>query len=683
MHEIAFLQDLAVVMIVAGLVTVVFHRFKQPVVLGYILAGVIIGPHTPPFPFIKNQETIQTLAELGVILLMFSLGLEFSLRKLRQVGHTAFIAAFLEILLMVWVGYEAGRLFRWSAMDSIFLGAMLSVSSTTIIVKALAELGKSKERFAELIFGILIIEDILAIVMIALLSGIAMTGSLQVRDVAATLAKLGLFLVATIVVGLLAVPRLLGYVARFKSNEMLLVTVLGLCFGCSLLALKLGYSVALGAFIIGAVIAEAREIGRIEILTEPIRDMFSAIFFVAIGLLIDPAMLLEHWLPVLVISLVVVIGKVVTCSFGTFVAGNDTRTALRVGMGLSQIGEFSFIIASLGVTLHVTSGFLYPIAVAVSAITTLLTPYLIKGADGLVTWFDREAPRSLVGSLELYTQWVGRLGGQRHASMAWVRKWLWQIGLNAALIAVVFVSIAFIAKNPPRWLGQLGLDEGTINSALWLAAVILSLPMLIATFRKLQALGLLVAELKVSPTAAGERTAAIRAVIAHLIPGAGIVALGLYVLALSSAVLPPLKVLLLLLIVVGLVTGLLWRSFIRIYAKAQVTLEQTFANPPAPRHEPPPAPLPSILRDADLETVSVASSSAAAGKLIRELRLRTVTGASIVGIERNGASIINPDPDEELQAGDRVLILGNRAQLDAARALFEKPEGAAGILPAE
>src|SRR5256885_8498797 len=259
MHGIAFLQDLAVVMIVAGLVAVLCHRFKQPVVLGYILAGLIIGPHTPPVPFIKDQETIQTLAELGVILLMFSLGLEFSLRKLKQVGTTAFIAASLEILLMVWVGYEAGRLFRWSAMDSIFLGAMLSISSTTIIVKALAELGKSKERFAELIFGILIIEDILAIVMLALLSGIAMTGSLSVREVASTIGKLTLFLVATLVAGLLAVPRFLGYVARFKSNEMLLIAVLGLCFGFSLLAVKLGYSVALGAFVIGAVIAEARK----------------------------------------------------------------------------------------------------------------------------------------------------------------------------------------------------------------------------------------------------------------------------------------------------------------------------------------------------------------------------------------------------------------------------------------
>src|SRR5262245_23119263 len=213
MHGVGFLQDLAVVMIVAGLVTVIFHRFKQPVVLGYIIAGVIIGPHTPPFPLIHNENTIKTLAELGVILLMFSLGLEFSLRKLRRVGGAAFIAAFLEILLMVWVGYEIGRLFGWAEMDSIFLGAILSVSSTTIIIKALSGLGKTKERFAQLIFGILIIEDILAIAMIALLSGIAMTGTLKAAEVGMTLGKLGIFLVVSLVVGLIAVPRLIAYVA--------------------------------------------------------------------------------------------------------------------------------------------------------------------------------------------------------------------------------------------------------------------------------------------------------------------------------------------------------------------------------------------------------------------------------------------------------------------------------------
>lgn len=676
MHGITFLQDLAVVMIVAGLVTVLFHRFKQPVVLGYIIAGVIIGPHTPPFPFIHDEETIRTLSELGVILLMFSLGLDFSLRKLRQVGGTAFIAAFLEILLMVWVGYEIGHFFGWSTMDCVFLGAILSVSSTTIIVKALAELGKSKERFAQLIFGILIIEDILAIAMIALLSGIAMTGSLNVSDVGYTLGKLSIFLVASLVAGLLAVPRLLGYVARFKSNEMLLITVLGLCFGFSMLAVKLGYSVALGAFLIGAVIAESREIHRIETLIEPIRDMFSAVFFVAIGLLIDPGILAAYWLPVLVITVAVVIGKILTCSFGTFVGGNDSRTSLRVGMGLAQIGEFSFIIASLGLTLNVTSKFLYPIAVAVSAITTLLTPYLIKSADGMVNRFDRLAPRALVKGLEVYTSWVGQLG-QRPSSMAakLIRRWCIQMALNAALIAAVFVATAFIGQNPPAWLKLLELGEDWLKSALWLAAVILSLPMFIATFKKLQALGLLLAETRVTEQAAGERTAAIRAIVAQTVPIAGILILSLYILVLSSTLLPTFNVLLVLLVLVMLIGVLLWRSFVRIYSKAQVALQETLSQPPAVRHEASPAALPSLLREADLELVSLSGGLAVIGRRIRELQLRTATGASIVGIERDGAKVINPGPEEELQAGDRVLILGTPTQLANARSALLRPPG--------
>src|SRR5438445_8040425 len=464
MHAAALLQDLAVVMIVAGLVTVVFHRLKQPVVLGYIVAGVIIGPHTPPFPLIQSQETITTLSELGVVLLMFSLGLEFSLRKLRQVGGTAFIAAFLQMLLMIWAGYEIGRMFGWHIMDSLFLGAMLSISSTTIVVKALADLGKSKERFAQLIFGILIIEDILAIVLIALLSGIAMTGTLSVTNLGMTVGKLGIFLVFALVMGLIAVPPLLAYVAKFKSNEMLLITVLGLCFGSSLLALKLGYSVALGAFIIGAVVAEAREIHRIEILTEPIRDMFSAVFFVAIGLLIDPRLLWQYWLPVTVITIAVVLGQGLSCAFGTFVAGNDTRTSLRVGMGLAQIGEFSFIIAALGLSLKVTSEFLYPIAVAVSAFTTLLNPYLIKNSDLFVSWFDRAAPQWLVNYLALYTQWLGRLGSQRHTSMATklARRWFGQMALNAVLMAALFGGAAFFALHQPDWFKELRFGTETV-----------------------------------------------------------------------------------------------------------------------------------------------------------------------------------------------------------------------------
>ena len=409
MHQTSFLQDLAIVMSVAALATVLFRQFKQPVVLGYILAGLVIGPHTPPFALIADEHAIETLAELGIIFLMFALGLEFSLRKLRKVGATAFIAASLEILLMILAGYGLGRAFGWNQMDSIFLGAILSISSTTIIIKALEGLGKTRERFASLIFGILIVEDILAIVMIALLSGFARTGQLEAEAVGMTILSLGSFLGILLVAGLIIVPRLLNYVARFKSDEMLLITVVGLCFGISIVTVKLGYSVALGAFLIGAIIAEARQIYKIETLMHPVRDLFSAVFFVSIGMLIDPALLAKYAVPILAITVVVVLGKVFSCAFGTFVAGNDLRTSLRVGMGLAQIGEFSFIIASLGLSLNVTSDFIYPIAVAVSSLTTLLTPYLIKNSDGLVEWFHRVAPKPMLQAIDAYSERVGDL----------------------------------------------------------------------------------------------------------------------------------------------------------------------------------------------------------------------------------------------------------------------------------
>jgi CPA2 family monovalent cation:H+ antiporter-2 len=401
-HALTFLEDLAVVMIVAGLVTIVFQRLRQPVVLGYMIAGIIIGPHTPPFPLITDQKAIDTLAELGIIFLMFSLGLEFSLRHLRRVGVAALSSAILEIGIMLGSGYAIGRAFGWRELDSIFLGAMISISSTTIIVKALEELGRAKEESSQLIFGILIVEDLLGIAMIALLTGFATTGRVDPAEALLTVGRLVLFLGIVVLPGLFLVPRLLSAIARLRGDETLLITVLGLCFGVSLASAKLGYSVALGAFITGALIAESREIGRVQALTEPIRDMFSAVFFVAIGLLIDPRLIATHAVPIVAISAVIVLGKVFTCALGALLSGRDMRTSLRVGMGLAQIGEFSFIIAALGTSLRVTSDFLYPIVVCVSAITTFLTPYLMRWSDPLAEAVHRAAPKGITAVIERY-----------------------------------------------------------------------------------------------------------------------------------------------------------------------------------------------------------------------------------------------------------------------------------------
>ncbi|WP_372821796.1 cation:proton antiporter [Pseudomonas parafulva] len=580
MHAISFIQDLAVIMLVAGVVTILFHRLRQPVVLGYIVAGFIIGPHTPPFGLIHDEDTIKTLAELGVIFLMFCLGLEFSLRKLFKVGATAFIAAFLEIVLMIWIGFEIGRWFGWSTMDSLFLGAILAISSTTIIVKALNDLKMKNERFAQLIFGVLIVEDILGIGIIALLSGIAVSGTVSSGEVFSTVGKLSLFMIVALVIGILLVPRLLAYVAKFESNEMLLITVLGLCFGFCLLVVKLEYSMVLGAFLIGAIMAESRQLLKIERLIEPVRDLFSAIFFVAIGLMIDPQVLIDYAWPIVVITLAVVLGKMLSCGMGAFIAGNDGSTSLRVGMGLSQIGEFSFIIAALGMTLQVTSDFLYPVAVAVSAITTLLTPYLIRAADPLSIRLGKVVPQRLSRVLSLYGEWLRNIQPQGEGAMlaAMIRRILLQVGVNLALVIAIFFSGGYFAVRIGTWLSEWIGDVGQQKAVIWGAALLLSLPFLIAAYRKLKALSMLLAEMGVKPEMAGRHTQRVRRVIAEVIPLLSLLVIFLLLSALSASILPTNELLLVIAVVAAVVVALLWRWFVRVHTRMQIALLETLEN---------------------------------------------------------------------------------------------------------
>ena len=580
MHAISFIQDLAVIMLVAGVVTILFHRFKQPVVLGYIVAGFIIGPHTPPFGLIHDEQTIKTLAELGVIFLMFCLGLEFSLRKLFKVGATAFIAAFMEITLMIWIGYEIGRWFDWNTMDSLFLGAILAISSTTIIVKALNDLKMKNERFAQLIFGVLIVEDILGIGIIALLSSIAVSGSVSPEEVFSTVGKLSLFMIVALVIGILLVPRVLAYVARFESNEMLLITVLGLCFGFCLLVVKLEYSMVLGAFLIGAIMAESRQLIKIERLIEPVRDLFSAIFFVAIGLMLDPAILWEYALPIVVITCAVVLGKMLSCGLGAFIAGNDGRTSLRVGMGLSQIGEFSFIIAALGMTLQVTSSFLYPVAVAVSVLTTLMTPYLIRAADPLSLKLAQVMPNRVSRVFALYGEWLRSIQPQGEGALlaAMIRKILLQVGVNLALVISIFFAGGYFAPRIAEYLQGWVMKSSWQNGLIWGAALLLSLPFLIAAYRKLKALSMLLAEMGVKPEMAGRHTQRVRRIIAEVIPILSLLVIFLLLSALSASILPTNELLIVIAVVAAGVAAVLWRWFIRVHTRMQVALLETLDN---------------------------------------------------------------------------------------------------------
>lgn len=672
MHNDAFLQDLAVVMLVAGVVTVLFHAVKQPVVLGYILAGAVIGPHLLPRSLVTSQESVQTLAELGVVFLLFRLGLEFNLRKISEVGPTAFIVAPLETALLFFAGFEIGQVFAWPTMDCIYLGGIMMISSTTIIAKTLADMGKNREPFAQAIYGILIVEDIIAVLLIASLSTVTQGGGLDWASIVGLLFRLSEFVIVAIVLGLLVVPWLLRFVGRFRGDETLLVTVLGLCFGMALLASKLGFSVALGAFIMGALMAESDEIRRIERITAPLRDMFSAVFFVAIGMLINPGVLREHALAVAVITVALIVGKLLACSFGSFLAGYERGTALRVGLGLGQIGEFSFIIAALGASLGATSSYLYPIAVSVSAITTVLTPYLIRNADTLVALHDRLAPESLKNYQRDYIDWVRRVRSRRAADpvRAIVRRIFLQLTVNVALIAAFFIAAMYVQRQEPGWLQRLPPWTGGPKTVLCLAALICSLPVIVAFLRKLQALSMILSELAIREQASQRQKVALRTLLSNTILFAGAVAMSVLILALSAPLLPPLKILFLLCVLAALLAMLLRAHFVRLYSRAQNILHDTLARTHHV-HEPAPARfLPPLLDQADLRTLTLPASAAAAQKSIGELQLRTRSGSSIIAIRRGETTIHNPNPTLTLAGGDELLLLGDAEQLHTAESLL-------------
>jgi CPA2 family monovalent cation:H+ antiporter-2 len=583
MHEIGFLRDLAMVMLVAGATTIIFQRLRWPVLLGYILAGVLIGPHTPGM-LVADPRAIDDISNLGVVLLMFTLGLEFSLRKLREVGIGVLAVAVAEVGLMLWIGTGIGGLFGWKGMDSLFLGAIVSLSSTMVATRTLAEGGNKNKSFAKLVVGLLVAEDMLTILMLTMLTAVAIGGTVQAETAFTLIGHLGLFVVAGMVLGLLLLPRLVDYVAGFGQDETLLVSVLGICFGASLLAAWMGFSVALGAFLAGAVVAESNSVGKVMRLVEPLRDMFAALFFVAIGLKIDPAMLLPYIVPALLIAAIVIVGKTTACALGIFLVGHDPRTALRSGLGMAQIGEFSFVIATLGLSLGVVSDFIYPVAVAVSVVCMAVSPLLNRSAGGLIRGLRGVTPRPLRLLATSYSGWLENLKpvNESAAVAAIFRRLLWHIAINILLVVTLFVIGAYVNANNWSAFSMLGIDRDLRHTLIWACALFLSLPLLIAIYRKAEALGMLMAEIGIRERFAGSYTHPIRTVLSRIIPLATLLALGLLVSALGAAILPPRGVALSLLVLGVLLAVVLWRSLVKIHARLQAALRETLAKPPPP-----------------------------------------------------------------------------------------------------
>lgn len=402
-HLPTIISDLSMILLVAGITTLLFKRLNQPLVLGYIVAGIITGPHFSFFPTVADTANIQTWSEIGVIFLMFALGLEFSFYKLKSVGSTAFIATSIAVGGMLVLGYLAGSLLGWSHLDCLFLGGMLSMSSTAIVIKAFDDFNIKAERFAQIVFGMLIIEDIAGIVMMVILPTLAVSGSGSGTEILSSILRLVFFLVLWFVCGMYLVPTVFKRAKNLLNDETLLVASIGLCLGMVVMVTRMGFSSALGAFIMGSLIAEAPSAEHIEHVVKPVKDLFGAVFFVSVGMLVDPQLLAEYALPVILLALVTMVGQVSFSIIGVLASGHNLHTSVKCGFALCQIGEFSFILANLGTALGVTSSFLYPIIVAVSVITTFATPFLIKVAEPAYGLIIKLLPKKVLELIERYT----------------------------------------------------------------------------------------------------------------------------------------------------------------------------------------------------------------------------------------------------------------------------------------
>ena len=460
------IADLALILICAGVMTLLFKKLKQPLVLGYIVAGFLAGPHIAWTPSVVDTADIKVWADIGVVFLLFALGLEFSFKKIVKVGGAAIIAACTVIFCMILLGVAVGSACGWKRMDCLFLGGMIAMSSTTIIYKAFDDLGLLKKQFTGLVLSVLILEDILAIVLMVILSTMAVSHHFEGMEMLESIAKLLFFLILWFVVGIYAIPELLKRCRRLMSEETMLIVALGLCFGMVVLAERTGFSAAFGAFIMGSILAETVEAEKIEGLVKPVKDLFGAIFFVSVGMMVDPAMIVGYAFPILVITLAVLLGQAVFGTFGFLLSGQPLKTAMQCGFSLTQIGEFAFIIASLGVSLDVTSHFLYPIVVAVSVITTFLTPYMIRLAGPASAFVDARLPEKWKTFLSRYASGSHTVNHEslwRRLIVALVRIVTVYSIICVAIIALSFrFLVPFCTGHLPEFWGPLAAAVVTV-----------------------------------------------------------------------------------------------------------------------------------------------------------------------------------------------------------------------------
>lgn len=656
------ISDLALILICAGVMTLVFKKLKQPLVLGYIVAGFLCSPHFAFTPSVVDEANIDLWSEIGVIFLLFALGLEFSIKKLLKVGSSAIISACTIILFMIIIGVSVGWMFGWEQMDCIYLGGMIAMSSTTIVYKAFDDMGLRQQHFAGVVLGILIIEDILAIVLMVMLSTMAVSTHFEGSELILSIVRLVFFLILWLVVGLYLIPILLKRVRKLMSDETLLIVSLAFCFGMVYLAAAVGFSPAFGAFIMGSILSETVESEHIEHLVAPVKDLFGAIFFVSVGMMVDPHMIVEYRYPILAIVGAVLLGQTVFGTLGVLLSGQPLKTAMQCGFSLTQIGEFAFIIAAMGVSLKVTSDFLYPIVVAVSVITTFLTPYMIRLAVPAYNVIDRHLPSRWKLLLERYSAGSSTVNHKTNWQKLLLAVARVVLIYSVLSIAVLIISLHFMR---PYLLDVLGMTWGKIVTAV--ITILAIAPFLRALIMKKNHS---VEFRTLWNDNRFNHAPLISLVIFRVLIGVGFVVFIIERLFQGSVAL-----------IVGIsilvVCGMIFSRFLK---KQSIVLERTFElnlRSKEMRQEYLGGKRPSYAgklldRDIHLSDFTVSPDSEWVGHTLKELDLGKKYGVHVTSIIRGTHRVNIPDGTSRIFPNDTLQIIGTDEQLSAFSAMAEK-----------
>ena len=641
-HLKPLISDLGLILMTAGIAVLIFKKLKQPLVLGYLIAGFLAGNHFDFFPSIKDIKSVEVWAEIGVIILLFSLGLEFSFKKLMKVGGTASITAITQIIAMVLIGYLVGKWLGWKNMDCIFLGVILSISSTTIILKTFDELGVKAQQFAGIVIGSLIVQDIVAILMMVLLSTVAVSQQFSGSELMLSVLKLGFFLIAWFVGGIFFIPTLLKKTKHLLSDEMMLILSLALCLMMVILASSVGFSPALGAFIMGSIIAETTHAEHIEHLVKPVKDLFGAVFFVSVGMLINPHTLYEYALPVIILTFVTIFGQSISSTLGAIISGQPLKQSVQTGMSLSQIGEFSFIIATLGMTMNVTSGFLYPVVVAVSAVTTFTTPFMVKMAVPFSSYLEKELPR----------KWTKRIARYSTNAQAIRTVSTWQVVIRAHLLQILLhtIIITSVILLSSKYVLPLVEDSKFGNMIAALITMVVISPFLWAlSLRR-------VAVKEVDQLFEEKKYRGPILMLFFFRMGLAVFYIGFLLNIFFSPVIA-FFALVMAIVVYLFFPKQLHEQYHKIEShfltnlndREEKKIDRRYAN--------------LTPWDGHMTTFEISKESNLAGKTLREIKMRELVGVNIAYIKRGEIVIQIPNKNERLFPGDEICVIGTDAQV--------------------